>query len=850
MDYHDAVNFLFGLRRFSIDPGTDSVAALLEELDAPHESFDSLQVAGSNGKGSTARMVESILRADGKTVGLYTSPHLGDLSEEIRIDGRPMADEAIAEFVSTVRPWLVDRSPDEDPLTFFEVVTAMALWQFDRADVDIAVLEVGMGGEYDATSVVDPAASCVTNVSLEHTEVLGDTVEEIARTKAAVSPTEAPLVTAAEGDALETVREVAGDVVTVGTESNRDIVATHEGRVSSQESEVSIAGDGWEIDARIPLLGEYQATNAGVAVALAGQVIGFDEMISDGSADPYHPESTFHRGLRRANWPGRFEVLSESPLVVLDGAHNPDACATTAETLSTFEYEDLEIVLAAMYDKDHVGMAAALPTADRITACEADIGRAEDADVLARAIETTVGTGTVVENGGSIPQGFTAARERAGDDDAVLLTGSLSAVREARAAYTRLQVPTRVEGTGDARRVLDRADVPAEETDRLADQMTHHVVRTRLEPGDASRVRTAALRAGGECAVSGVESGERVDVVVSGTQAEFESLVTVLENDRLGLPGVAADLRERLNIGSPGQESEETPVSGAGTTGRLTETRDRGQSYPWEDGTAVMGVLNVTPDSFHDGGEYYDLDDAVKQADAMAQAGADIIDVGGESTRPGADPVSIEEEIERVVPVIEAVSQVDALVSVDSRRATVAEAALDAGADILNDVTGLEDPEMRFLAADRDVPVVVMHSVDAPVVPGRHVEYDDVVADVMCDLQERILMAEKAGVPRENVIVDPGLGFGKSPAESFELLDRTREFRALGCPVLIGHSHKSMFERAGGTAGDALAETIAGTALAADRGADIVRVHDVPENVAAVNVAATTREGVGRTDGQ
>ena len=255
-----------------------------------------------------------------------------------------------------------------------------------------------------------------------------------------------------------------------------------------------------------------------------------------------------------------------------------------------------------------------------------------------------------------------------------------------------------------------------------------------------------------------------------------------------------------------------------------------------------MGILNVTPDSFHDGGEHHDLDDAVERARAMVAAGVDIIDVGGESTRPGAEPVSVEEEIERIVPVIEAITSLDALVSVDTRKAAVAEAALDAGADIINDVTGLDDPEMRFLVAERDVPVVVMHSIDAPVDPDNVVEYDDVVGDVVAELTETVLRAESAGIPRENVIVDPGIGFGKRAAESFELLDRVDEFHALGCSVLVGHSHKSMYELVDRDAGERGPATVAATALAADRGADIVRVHDVPENVAAVRVAHMMRD--------
>jgi dihydropteroate synthase len=264
------------------------------------------------------------------------------------------------------------------------------------------------------------------------------------------------------------------------------------------------------------------------------------------------------------------------------------------------------------------------------------------------------------------------------------------------------------------------------------------------------------------------------------------------------------------------------------------------RDYPWTDRPAVMGILNVTPDSFHDGGDFFDPADAVERARTMADAGADILDVGGESTRPGADPVSAETEIERVRPVVEALSDLDTVVSIDTRKPAVAEAALDAGADLLNDVTGLADPEMRFLAADHDVPVVVMHSIDAPVVRGKTVTYDDVVSDVIDELAERVALAERAGLDREQVVVDPGLGFGKDAAENFALLDRLDEFRALGCPVLVGHSHKSMFARVGQGSGDRLSATVAATALAVDRGADIVRVHDVPENVAAARTAVAT----------
>jgi dihydropteroate synthase len=203
--------------------------------------------------------------------------------------------------------------------------------------------------------------------------------------------------------------------------------------------------------------------------------------------------------------------------------------------------------------------------------------------------------------------------------------------------------------------------------------------------------------------------------------------------------------------------------------------------------------------------------------------------------------VPTETEIDRVVPVIQRIADLDAMVSIDTRKADVAAAALEAGADLINDVSGLEDPEMRFVAAEHDAPLVVMHSIETPVDPDTAVEYDDVVRDVIETLHERVLLAEQAGLDREQIVVDPGLGFGKSAAESFELLDRLPELRALRCPIMVGHSHKSLFGAAGYEHGERLEPTIAGTALAADRGADVVRVHDVPENVAAVRTIEAAR---------
>jgi len=894
MDYHEAAAFLFDLRRFSVKPGTERVAALLDRLDNPEDDVPFVQVTGSNGKGSTARMTESILREAGLSVGLYTSPHLSALAERVRVDGLQMTEDAITEFVADVKPWLVERAAVGEPLTFFEVVTAMAIHDFARRDVDVAVLEVGLGGEYDATSAVTPVAAAVTNVSLEHTSVLGDTVAEIARTKARIAEPGAPLVTACEGEALDVVREVAAEagapVTTVadadwedddgkddddedndGGDDDADAPAlsvAYDGRVSPTDAEVTFAG---EVDGtyRIPLVGDHQATNAGVAVALARRTAAAvaewddgddehdetesDETESDDSTEPL-PEIAVRDGLARATWPGRFEVIDAAPLTVLDGAHNPAACETLAGTLDEYEYADLHLVYAAMHDKDHAGAANALPDAASAVTCRPALDRAEDPEVLAAALRTA-GVGEVTV-GDDVAVALDDAVVRADPDDCVLLVGSLFAVAEARAARLRTVTPRSVGTTSeqtesDAHRALDAGGVPRDTTATRADGIDHRVLALRLRGDHAERLAAAVRAVGGEAVVGGlgagegrVPGGEQVPVTLGATVAEYRALLGRLRaREGAGLAGVADDIAHRLGLDGDAASESDAAVEG-----------DTDADYPWTDGTAVMGVLNVTPDSFHDGGRHETLADAVEGVERMVDAGVDIVDVGGESTRPGAEPVPVAEEIDRVVPTIEAVQSVpavadgDVLVSVDTRKASVAAAALEAGVDIINDVTGLEDPAMREVVADADCPVVVMHSLDAPVDPSNDPEYDDVVSDVIASLRERLALADTAGIDREKVIVDPGLGFGKSAAEAFELLDRAGEFAALDCPVLIGHSHKSMFGAVDRDPDDREHATVAATALAADRGADIVRVHDVAENRAAVDVAAAVN-GTLRTGG-
>ena len=264
-------------------------------------------------------------------------------------------------------------------------------------------------------------------------------------------------------------------------------------------------------------------------------------------------------------------------------------------------------------------------------------------------------------------------------------------------------------------------------------------------------------------------------------------------------------------------------------------------------GCRVMGILNVTPDSFSDGGDFLDVDRAVTRGIEMVQQGAAIIDIGAESTRPGAAPVAAVEQIRRAVPIIQKLrQQVTVPISIDTRQAAVAEAAIEAGASMLNDISALEDEAMAVLAAQKQVPVVLMHIQGTPETMQQAPQYDDVVAEVMEFLMERAKYAEVMGIARERIFLDPGIGFGKTTDHNLCLLKRLELFCELGYRVLVGTSRKRFIGQLTGK--DRPAERLAGTAatvaLAAMKGASIVRVHDVAEMVDVVRIVSAVQNAV------
>lgn len=329
----------------------------------------------------------------------------------------------------------------------------------------------------------------------------------------------------------------------------------------------------------------------------------------------------------------------------------------------------------------------------------------------------------------------------------------------------------------------------------------------------ANIIKQEMLSKGGDAAVhKGVVSAsiDKSDILLMGTYGQYQRLVQKLDMQSGTLKSIAAEIQDILDVTEKGKSKV---------------FRCRNYSLPIGSKTYVMGILNVTPDSFSDGGKYNNIDIAVDKAKAMVEEGADIIDIGGESTRPGYDPVDAGEEAGRVVPVVERlVKEINVPVSIDTMKAEVAEKALEAGAHIINDVWGLQrDHNMAETVARFNAGVIMMHNQDSK-------EYQDLMGDMVKFFRRSIETAQEAGISREYMCIDPGIGFGKTYEHNLEAMRRLKELNALGLPVLLGTSRKSFIGNALGLPVDQRVEgTAASVALGIANGVDFIRVHDVKE---------------------
>jgi len=344
----------------------------------------------------------------------------------------------------------------------------------------------------------------------------------------------------------------------------------------------------------------------------------------------------------------------------------------------------------------------------------------------------------------------------------------------------------------------------------------------------ANIMKQEMLAVGGDAAVSRgavVCSEDNSPVLLMGSIKELKKGAERFKRQYFGLRDVGIEIEEMLDniLKSPTQI-------------RWKRKREFALDFKRP---LIMGILNVTPDSFSDGGRFLDLNSALRHAEQMIDEGADIIDIGGESTRPFSDPVSAQEEMQRVVPVIKELSGIsDVPLSIDTSKPEVAEKALAAGASMVNDVFAARREGMAELIAESGVPLVIMHMLGEPKTMQENIHYTDVVDDITDFLRERIEYLERKGVKREKIILDPGIGFGKTVRNNLEILRRLGEFRSLGLPILIGASRKSFIGAVTGqNVGERLYGSISAAVLSVLNGANIVRVHDVAETRDALLVA-------------
>ena len=377
-----------------------------------------------------------------------------------------------------------------------------------------------------------------------------------------------------------------------------------------------------------------------------------------------------------------------------------------------------------------------------------------------------------------------------------------------------------IKGEHDIISEMERIGVFSEGIEIMAKKAIFQVILLeQISLRQAVIIKQEMLSKGGEAAVNaGVASltCDSTDILLMGTESQLRKVSQGLMRQPFGLPQIAEEILEVLDAHEP---------SGGKVLRLGTHTLALGTK------TYIMGILNVTPDSFSDGGTHMTLDAAVEHAWRLVEEGADIIDIGGESTRPGSAPTPLADEIRRVVPVIEALGQdFPVPISVDTYKSEVAEPALAAGAHMINDISALAiDPRLGEVVSEAKAPIVLMHMKGQPRDMQKNPEYKSVVSEVAEFLRASIARAEEYGIRRENVLIDPGIGFGKTCAHNLELLRRLEEFRSLGCPILLGTSRKSFIGTTlGGLPVEDRAEGTAATvALGIASGADIVRVHDV-----------------------
>jgi dihydrofolate synthase/folylpolyglutamate synthase len=419
--YPETIDYLYGIRLFGQKLGLETTQYLLRLMGEPQKSLQFIHIAGTNGKGSVAAMLSAVLSTAGYKTGLYTSPHLVSFCERFQVNGRPISETDIVRLVEQIKPVLeqVSNNPEFRAPTFFETVTAIALRYFEEQNVDVVVWETGLGGRLDATNVVAPLVSVITNIAFDHTQYLGETLAQIAREKCGIIKRNVPVVTAAAAEeALQVIQRTAAAQGSALTVVGRDVGAT---RLTEDElcQRVELTGTRQSYGPlTIPLLGAHQTINCATAVA------GLEA--SGLPVDARH----VHDGLTCTAWPGRFQIVHHDPVVVLDGAHNAAAAERLAATLREhFAGRKLTLILGVLRDKNYDQMCQILaPLMARVLCVPVNSERTSEPDQLARWCKAANRNAHV-----TVERDLSAAYAQARSEgpDAIAIAGSLFLVGEA-----------------------------------------------------------------------------------------------------------------------------------------------------------------------------------------------------------------------------------------------------------------------------------------------------------------------------------------------------------------------------------------------------------------------------------
>ena len=422
LDEH--LSSLYRLRQYGIKLGLDAINRLVRGLGNPHERFRSIHVAGTNGKGSIAAILSSVLVREGYKVGLYTSPHLVRFNERIQIDGCAISDDAVAAAAEAVQ---FVYTQGGQPPTFFECATAMALYHFASENVDWAVLETGMGGRLDATNLVRPEVSIISTISMDHQVYLGNTLAKIAAEKGGIIKEGVPVVTGVKNKkALKIIQKIASEKNAPLYCLGSDLRVRRDGK--DRFSYFGIHSK-WK-NLKVALCGGHQILNAGTALGALELLMRKGIGIS---------EQSIYEGLAEVKWPGRLEIVSEQPLVILDGAHNPAGVRSLKQYLThKLNGRHLTLVVGIMADKSwRVMLHALIPIVDRLIITRPQNDRALDMETLAAFVRPFHKEFKVVPR---VDEAMATAIKHASHDDAVCLAGSLYAVGEAKAYFENSKV--------------------------------------------------------------------------------------------------------------------------------------------------------------------------------------------------------------------------------------------------------------------------------------------------------------------------------------------------------------------------------------------------------------------------